>query len=156
MELCVLNAESSVKKRELFKALEYYHQALEKGISSPDIHQQMSVLYYHLGFLDKAIGATQKALKSVPENDYLHHNLGVLYFANSNLPKAREHFIKALKINPGSSHSHYYLAHLFLRQNFPELANFFAHSAKQLGHPASDLWDLSNNRSPSPPLTVWV
>lgn len=156
VEFYISGAEANVKKGEFFKALENYQVVIGKGVNSPDIHQQMSVLYYHLGFLDNAIGSSEKALKIVPNNDYLHHNLGILYFAKSNLSKSQEHFIKALEINPGSTNSHYYLAHVFLRQGLPELAKKFAYSAKQLGHPASDILDPADNQSQSSSLSVWV
>ena len=151
----VLKAESNVKRGEFFKALENYQAAIDKGINSPDIHQQMSVLYYHLGFLAKAIKAAEEALNGAPINDYLHHHLGVLYFAKNNLAKAREHFIRALEINPGSTKSHYYLAHVFLRQDLPQLASLFAHSAQQLGHTASDIVKLLSDGSESSAVTVW-
>ncbi len=156
VESYISKAEVNVEKGEFFKALKNYQVVIDEGINSSDIHQQMSVLYYHLGFLDKAIKSSERALKTVPDNDYLHHNLGLLYFVNNDLDKARKQFVKALEINPGSTNSHYYLAHVLLRQDLPNIARMFAYSAKQLGHTASDILDSSDNQSQSLPLSVWV
>ncbi len=154
IEIYISRAESHVEKGEFFQALENYQTVSDKGINSADVHQQMSILYYHLGFLDKAITSSEKALQIIQDNDYLHHNLGVLYFAQNNLVKSQEHFIKALKINPGSTNSHFYLAHTLFRQGLPDLARRFAHSARQLGHSAAVIPELSKEGQ-LPPLTVW-
>ena len=156
VELYISKAEVNVEKGEFFKALTNYQVVIDEGMNSSAIHQQMSVLYYHLGFLDKAIKSSEKALKTVLDNDSLHHNLGLLYFVNNDLDKARKQFVKALEINPGSANAHYYLAHVLLRQNLPDIARMFAYSAKQLGHTASDILVSSDNQSQSPPLSVWV
>lgn len=155
-QLHLLQAESYVQKGSLFAAVEEYRQAIELGIEDADVHQQLSILLYHQGFVDEAIDVMERAIEIDTDTDYLHHELGLLYFARSRWDEALDQFLASLKINPGQTDSHYYLAQLFKRRKNMVAARLFARSAKKLGHPAQEIDQIFKLADFSGEKSIWM
>lgn len=124
---------------QYFSAVNEYEQAVQNGVIDPDLFRKLSFLYYHLGFLEKAVIELEKAIKLSPDSELFRMELGVTYLAKNNLDNAKEQFVAVLTRNPGLANPYYYLGEIFYRNKDYGTAWLFAKRARCLGHRGGEL-----------------
>lgn len=124
---------------QYFSAVNEYEQAVQNGVIDPELFRRLSFLYYHLGFLEKAVSALEKAVKLSPDSELFRIELGVAYLAKNNLDNAKEQFMAAIARNPGLANPYYYLGEISYRNKDYGMAWMFAKRSRCLGHRASEL-----------------
>jgi tetratricopeptide (TPR) repeat protein len=124
---------------QYFSAVNEYEQAVQNGVIDPELFRRLSFLYYHLGFLEKAVSEMEKAVKLSPDSELFRMELGVAYLAKNNLDNAKEQFVAVIERNPGLANSYYYLGEIFYRNKDYGMAWMFAKRSRCLGHRASEL-----------------
>ncbi len=124
---------------QYFSAVNEYEQAVQNGVIDPELFGRLSFLYYHLGFLEKAVSEMEKAVKLSPDSELFRMELGVAYFAKNNLDNSKEQFMAVLSRNPGLANPYYYLGEIFYRNKDYGLAWMFAKRSRCLGHRGREL-----------------
>ena len=124
---------------QYFSAVNEYEQAVQNGVIDPELFRRLSFLYYHLGFLEKAVNELEKAVKLSPDSELFRMELGVAYFAKNNLDNAKEQFMAVIARNPGLANPYYYLGEIFYRNKDYGMAWMFAKRSRCLGHRGREL-----------------
>jgi tetratricopeptide (TPR) repeat protein len=124
---------------QYFSAVNEYEQAVKKRTSDPELFRRLSFLYYHLGFLDKAVDAAEKAVSLSPDSELFRMELGVAYFAKNALYNAKEQFMAVIARNPGLANPYYYLGEIFYHNKDYSMAWMFAKRSLCLGHRGTEL-----------------
>lgn len=68
---------------QYFSAVNEYEQAVKNRTDNPELFRRLSFLYFHLGFLDKAVDAGERAVTLSPDSELFRMELGVAYFAKN-------------------------------------------------------------------------
>lgn len=124
---------------QYFSAVNEYEQAVQIGVTDPELFRRLSFLYYHLGFLEKAVSELEKAVKLSPDSELYRMELGVAYLAKNNLDNAKEQFMAVIARNPGLANPYYYLGEIFYRNKDYGMAWMFAKRSRCLGHRGREL-----------------
>ena len=124
---------------QYFSAVNEYEQAVQNGVIDPELFRRLSFLYYHLGFLEKAVNELENAVKLSPDSELFRMELGVTYLAKNNLDNAKEQFMAVIARNPGLANPYYYLGEIFYRNKDYGLAWMFAKRSRCLGHRGREL-----------------
>ena len=124
---------------QYFSAVNEYEQAVKNRTDNPELFRRLSFLYFHLGFLDKAVDAGERAVTLSPDSELFRMELGVAYFAKNLLDDAKEQFMAIIKKNPGLANPYYYLGEIFYRNKDYDMAWMFAKRSRCLGHRGTEL-----------------
>jgi parvulin-like peptidyl-prolyl isomerase len=125
---------------QYFSAVNEYEQAVKNRTNNPELFRRLSFLYYHLGFLDKAVEAGEKAVSLSPDSELFRMELGVAYFAKNALDNAKEQFMAIIEKNPGLANPYYYLGEIFYQNKDYGMAWMFAKRSRCLGHRGTELF----------------
>jgi len=87
---------------QIEESIPYFQRYIAGAPKSEDARIDLSVAYYELQKIDKAIATTDEVLKMNPKNTTAQYNLGVLYAAQGDNAKAKSIWNKLIKENPSS------------------------------------------------------
>jgi tetratricopeptide (TPR) repeat protein len=138
-----------------FMAINEYKKAIEKGVESPSVLRNLSILYYELGFLDEAVIHMERAAALLPGSDFLRMELGIIYLAKNKQKKAREQFMDVLERNPGFSDAYFYLGEIYFRAKQYNISWLFARMAQRLGHGGKELLSKLSKQQEPPGVEPW-
>jgi len=131
--------DKSFRNNQYFSAVNEYEQAVKNRTNNPELFRRLSFLYFHLGFLDKAVEAGKKAVSLSPDSELFRMELGVAYFAKNLLDDAKEQFMAIIEKNPGLANPYYYLGEIFYRNKDYDMAWMLAKRSRCLGHRGTEL-----------------
>lgn len=96
VELISLKAQNYYWKQDYREAVKWFEKLIEKGESSEFIYEKLSLCYYQLYDIEKALENRLKALKFNSNDATTRYVIGTYYFKLNEFEKAEEYISKAL------------------------------------------------------------
>jgi len=110
------------RQRQWNDAITTFQEALTLKPQSPDLHNNLGVVYKEKGAPDQALDQYRQALALAPQHAEALNNMGVVLQDQGKLAEAAEAFHQALTLKPAYANAHYHLGLVRLWQGQEDAA----------------------------------
>src|SRR3990167_10446007 len=137
-------AARAVNEKHYAQAIFHYENLLKHNKVTPEIANNLSLLYIKHGDIEKAKNILEIALQDYPKIASLHKQLGNIWRNLSELSRARNCYEQAILLDEKDASAHNNLGLIFLQENeLAEAENSFKKALKLTPEYTSAMYDLA-------------
>lgn len=126
------SAKPNLQDRNYTKAMENYNLALKYRPNFPLVYNNMGIIFFESGQLDKAKEVYEKAVQYDPRMVDALRNLGAVHALQKNFPEAIKWFKQGLEYDPENPTLNFYLGSAYKDSGQPEQGQPFLEKAYRL------------------------